>query len=211
MATKVAEKKEKTETPAESQDGPLLDMSDQAVKRMIKLAKQRGFVTYEELNEVMPSEEVSSEQIEDTLSMLSEMGINVVETEEETEEQQDGEAAEAEPGLPVKQETKASEPVEGIRENLDELFPQLASTPLVEAWAGMVETTPDVVPVIEETERVPGFYIASGFSGHGFGIGPGAGKAIAGLVTGNDTGIDLSAFRLSRFFDGTPIQPQQSV
>ncbi|MGI9413875.1 MAG: RNA polymerase sigma factor RpoD [Hyphomicrobiales bacterium] len=112
MATKVAEKKEKQEPATESQDGPLLDMSDQAVKRMIKLAKQRGFVTYEELNEVLPSEEVSSEQIEDTMSMLSEMGINVVETEEETEEQQDTPAEAAEPGLPVKQEKPASEPVE---------------------------------------------------------------------------------------------------
>ena len=111
MATKVAEKKEKQETASESQDGPLLDMSDQAVKRMIKLAKQRGFVTYEELNEVLPSEEVSSEQIEDTMSMLSEMGINVVETEEETEEQPVA-TTEAEPGLPVKQEKAASEPVE---------------------------------------------------------------------------------------------------
>jgi len=113
MATKVAEKKEKQETPADAQDGPLLDMSDQAVKRMIKLAKQRGFVTYEELNEVMPSEEVSSEKIEDTLAMLSEMGINVVETEEEAEaEEQQAAEVGAEPVLPVKQEKAASEPVE---------------------------------------------------------------------------------------------------
>ena len=111
MATKVAEKKEKTETAAENQDGPLLDMSDQAVKRMIKAAKQRGFVSIDELNEVMPSEGMTSEQIEDTMTMLSEMGINVVESEEEAEETQ-GEDGEAESGLPVKQETKASEPVE---------------------------------------------------------------------------------------------------
>ncbi len=114
MATKVAEKKEAQETAAPTQDGPLLDMSDQAVKRMIKLAKQRGYVTYEELNEVLPSEEVSSEQIEDTLAMLSEMGINVVENDDEVEDQQ-RESAEGEtagPGLPVKQEKAASEPVE---------------------------------------------------------------------------------------------------
>jgi RNA polymerase primary sigma factor len=113
MATKVAEKQETPEAPAESHDGPLLDMSDQAVKRMIKLAKQRGFVTYEELNEVLPSEEVTSEQIEDTMSMLSEMGINVVETDDDAEEQQPkAEGAEPEAGLPVKQEKAASEPVE---------------------------------------------------------------------------------------------------
>jgi hypothetical protein len=61
-------------------------MSDAAVKRMIKLAKQRGYVTYDELNDVLPSEEVSSEQIEDTMAMLTEMGINVVESEGDTEE-----------------------------------------------------------------------------------------------------------------------------
>ena len=66
-------------------DGPLLDLTDAAVKRMIKLAKKRGFVTYAELNAVLPSEEVNSEQIEDVLAMLNEMGINVVEHEEQDE------------------------------------------------------------------------------------------------------------------------------
>ena len=75
----------------------------------------------------------------------------------------------------------------------------------------MIETTPDVVPVIDEAPGLPGFHIATGFSGHGFGIGPGAGKAIAGFVTGDDVGLDVSAFRLSRFADGSPIRPQTSV
>jgi glycine/D-amino acid oxidase-like deaminating enzyme len=74
----------------------------------------------------------------------------------------------------------------------------------------MIETTPDVIPVIDEA-AIPGFYIATGFSGHGFGIGPGAGKAIAGMLGGRPSGIDLNEFRLSRFFDGTPIRPQSSV
>jgi RNA polymerase primary sigma factor len=65
---------------------PLLDLSDAAVKKMIKQAKKRGYITYEQLNAVMPSEEVTSEQIEDTLSMLSEMGINVVEQDEANDE-----------------------------------------------------------------------------------------------------------------------------
>src|SRR6201998_2571725 len=69
------------ETP-ETHDSPLLDMSDAAVRKMIKLAKKRGYVTYESLNAVLPSEEVTSEQIEDILAMLNEMGINVVEQEE---------------------------------------------------------------------------------------------------------------------------------
>ncbi|MEL7047426.1 MAG: RNA polymerase sigma factor RpoD [Pseudomonadota bacterium] len=74
-------------------DGPLLDMSDTAVKRFIKAGKARGYVTYEELNTVLPSEEVSSDQIEDLYSTLSEMGINVVESEEEGDEDSDEESA----------------------------------------------------------------------------------------------------------------------
>ena len=99
----------------------------------------------------------------------------------------------------------------GIRKNLGKVFPQLAETELVEAWAGMIETTPDVIPVIDQAESLPGFYIATGFSGHGFGIGPGAGKAIAGLLTGEDSGIPLGEFRLGRFFDGTKLEIQGSV
>ena len=68
-----------------------------------------------------------------------------------------------------------------IRTQFDATFPELAGTPIVESWAGMIETTPDVVPVIDEAPDLPGFHIATGFSGHGFGIGPGAGKAIAGI------------------------------
>src|SRR5271154_2998499 len=63
-------------------DGPLLDQTDAGVKRFIKQAKARGYVTMDELNKVLPSEEVTSEQIEDTLAMLSEMGVNVIEAEE---------------------------------------------------------------------------------------------------------------------------------
>ncbi len=69
----------------DSADSPILDLSDAAVKRMIKLAKARGYVTLDELNAVLPSEETSPEQIEDIMAMLNEMGINVVESEEETE------------------------------------------------------------------------------------------------------------------------------
>jgi RNA polymerase primary sigma factor len=77
-------------TPAKDDpDAPLLDMSDAAVRKMITRAKQRGYVTYDELNRVLPSDKVSSEQIEDTMAMLSEMGINVIESEEQ--EEADGE------------------------------------------------------------------------------------------------------------------------
>src|SRR5688572_21321438 len=88
MATKATERDEgETTAPEQQTDGPLLDLSDAAVKRMIKLAKKRGYVTYDELNEVLPSEEFTSEQIEDVLGQLSEMGINVVESEEAEEGQ----------------------------------------------------------------------------------------------------------------------------
>jgi RNA polymerase primary sigma factor len=116
-----------TETPEketpETPDAPLplLDLSDAAVKKMIKSAKKRGYVTYEQLNAVMPSEEVTSEKIEDILAMMNEMGINVVETEEaeadgeeaeeaEEEETEGGEIVEVAPKTPAKSETK--EPTE---------------------------------------------------------------------------------------------------
>ena len=82
---------------------------------------------------------------------------------------------------------------------MDATLPQLSGTPIIESRAAMIETTPDVVPVIDEAPQLPGFTIATGFSGHGFGIGPGAGKAIAEFLTGNDVGLDLHEFRLSRF------------
>lgn len=91
MATKAAPKttketeKPEAGAPEATNDSPLLDLSDAAVKKLIKVAKKRGYVTYEELNAVMPSDEVSSEQIEDFMSMFSDMGINVVD-EDEVEE-----------------------------------------------------------------------------------------------------------------------------
>ncbi|MEM9027800.1 MAG: RNA polymerase sigma factor RpoD [Pseudomonadota bacterium] len=101
-----------------STDSPLLDLSDSAVKRMIKTAKTRGYVTYDQLNAVLPSEEVTSEQIEDIMAMLSEMGINVIDQDEDTEDD-DGESADGATdaralttnAVPVKAETK-SEPAE---------------------------------------------------------------------------------------------------
>ncbi|MGI9263221.1 MAG: NAD(P)/FAD-dependent oxidoreductase, partial [Woeseiaceae bacterium] len=101
--------------------------------------------------------------------------------------------------------------LKGIRKNMDAVFPQLANVAIVEAWAGMVETSPDVVPMIGEVGNITGFHIASGFSGHGFGIGPGAGKALAAMLTGDDNPIDLSPFRLDRFFDGSPIRPLSTI
>ena len=77
-----AEEQSAQQAEAPEKDSPLLDLSDAAVKKFIKTAKARGYVTYDELNAVLPSEEVSSEQIEVTMSMLSDMGITVVESED---------------------------------------------------------------------------------------------------------------------------------
>src|SRR5579863_8991805 len=74
-------------------DGPLLDLTDAGVKKFIKQAKARGYVTMDELNKVLPSEEVTSESIEDTLAMLSEMCVNVVEAEEDAPEQESTDVA----------------------------------------------------------------------------------------------------------------------
>jgi RNA polymerase primary sigma factor len=99
MASKAKAAQAKEEAPEKEAEGapdtplPLLDLTDAGVKKMIKAAKKRGYVTYEQLNAVMPSEEVTSEQIEDTLSLLSEMGINVIETEDA--ESEDGETEKA--------------------------------------------------------------------------------------------------------------------
>ena len=100
--------------------------------------------------------------------------------------------------------------LKALRRDLATVFPALAGIEFVETWAGMIESTPDIVPVIDKTQ-IPGFFLATGFSGHGFGIGPGAGLATAGLLTGTDTGLDLRELRLNRFFDGSPIRPQSSI
>ncbi len=114
-----APEKEAPETP--DAPLPLLDLSDAAVKKLIRNAKKRGYVTHDQINSVLPSEEVNSEQIEDVLALFSEMGINVVETEEAETEEEHKEEAEEEPeaegelvevarAVPAKTETK--EPTE---------------------------------------------------------------------------------------------------
>ena len=92
MATKTATASAETETPQEqTNDTPIIDLAGQAVKKMLARGKERGYVTYDELNAVLPQDQVSSEQIEDTMAMLSEMGINVVEADEEPEQPEEEE------------------------------------------------------------------------------------------------------------------------
>lgn len=81
---------------------------------------------------------------------------------------------------------------------MKDAFPALQPVTDAERWAGMIDATPDAVPVISAVDSHPGFYIASGFSGHGFGIGPGAGRLAAELVTGASTCVDPTPFAIGR-------------
>src|SRR5262245_56372708 len=118
-----AEEQTAPQGEAHEKDAPLLDLSDAAVKRLIKSAKSRGFVTLDQLNAVLPSQEFSPDQIEDILSMMSDMGITVVESEEAEEstvdkdaggddaEEDDGGRALVAPSLPTAAATR-SEPAD---------------------------------------------------------------------------------------------------
>lgn len=85
------------------------------------------------------------------------------------------------------------------RSALSRAFPAFARMEVAESWAGLMDVTPDAVPVIDQVARIPGFFIATGFSGHGFGISPGAGRLMADLVAGDHPVVDPSPFRLARF------------
>ena len=97
--------------------------------------------------------------------------------------------------------------VRDIRDRLPRRFPALRDTKLAEAWAGLIDVTPDAVPVLGEAGEVPGLYLATGLSGHGFGIGPAIGRIMADILTGRSPGHDLNRFRIERFFDGSPMVP----
>ena len=103
------------------------------------------------------------------------------------------------------------EPVDWIvkesEASIKQHYPVFQNMKVVERWAGCIDVTPDVVPVISEVEQLPGFFLSTGFSGHGFGIGPGAGKLTADLVTGKAPVVDPEPFRYSRMIDGTRFAP----
>jgi glycine/D-amino acid oxidase-like deaminating enzyme len=85
------------------------------------------------------------------------------------------------------------------KQRLIQAFPVMYQMRITDSWAGTVDVTPDGVPVISAVDAIPGFFIATGFTGHGFGIGPGAGKLMAQLVTGQTPVVDPTPFRYSRF------------
>ncbi|HET6160000.1 MAG TPA: FAD-binding oxidoreductase [Dongiaceae bacterium] len=97
-----------------------------------------------------------------------------------------------------------------LREALDglaKMYPAFASAKVAQEWAGLIDVMPDAIPVISAVDSVSGLIIATGFSGHGFGIGPGAGRLIADLATGAEPIVDPKEFSFSRFSDGTRVRP----
>lgn len=101
--------------------------------------------------------------------------------------------------------------IDRVQRSFAAAFPGLGRPRLRAAWAGMIDTMPDVVPVVDRVEAVPGLVVATGMSGHGFGIGPGMGRVVADLVAGGAVGHDLLRFRLARFTDGSALVPGPSL
>jgi glycine/D-amino acid oxidase-like deaminating enzyme len=89
-----------------------------------------------------------------------------------------------------------------VMKDAADLFPQLQDARPIERWAGMIDVTPDEIPVLGPIEALPGLFVATGFSGHGFGIGPAAGYLMAQLAVGERPLVDLQPFRFSRFAEG---------
>jgi glycine/D-amino acid oxidase-like deaminating enzyme len=98
-----------------------------------------------------------------------------------------------------------------VQDDFAAAFPSLGRPALQRTWAGMIDTIPDVVPVVDRAAAVPGLVIATGMCGHGFGIGPGMGRVVADLVAGVEVGHDLHRFRLARFTDGSKWVPGPSL
>jgi len=107
------------------------------------------------------------------------------------------------------------EPVAAILDealdSLRRIYPAFAAARVAERWAGCIDATPDAVPVMSGVDSLPGLTLATGFSGHGFGIGPGAGRLVADLVTGRTPVVDPSPFRYSRFIDGSKLVPMTGL
>jgi len=103
------------------------------------------------------------------------------------------------------------EPVRDILDHaeaqLRDYYPVFKPMRIAERWAGCIDAVPDAVPIISRVDKLEGFHLCTGFSGHGFGLGPGAGKLMAEIVTGERPCVDPAPFRYQRFFDGTNPRP----
>jgi glycine/D-amino acid oxidase-like deaminating enzyme len=91
--------------------------------------------------------------------------------------------------------------------NLARVFPALREVKVVESWAGLIDVLPDGIPVLDAPPEVPGLLIATGFCGHGFAMGPIVGQLMSQWIHKGEAGMDLHAFRLRRFADGTAGKP----
>lgn len=101
--------------------------------------------------------------------------------------------------------------LDALMKRLRRRFPAFAPASIAQSWAGFIDVTPDLIPVISEVEQVPGLIIATGFSGHGFGISPGAGHLAADLACGVNPIVSPRDFRLSRFSDGSNPRPNATI
>lgn len=88
---------------------------------------------------------------------------------------------------------------------IGEIYPQLANVKIVQKYGGLIDFTPDWVPVISAIDKLPGLHVSAGFSGHGFGVGPAAGKLAADIIAGDAPIVDPHPFRYSRLVDGTDL------
>ena len=114
---------------------------------------------------------------------------------------------------PAVRERISSDGTEVVTTTPDEFAALIKSNPglkgveVAEAWGGTIDCTPDTIPVISPVDALPGFFLATGFSGHGFGIGPAAGKLAADIVTGDTPLVDPAAYSHQRLIDGRPLAP----
>ena len=100
----------------------------------------------------------------------------------------------------------AANVVERMRSRFTQRFPAIGQPDIAEAWSGMIDAMPDIVPIVDTVPQIPGLTLATGMSGHGFGIGPGFGCAVARRILGLPDEHDLSRFRFGRFTDGSVLR-----
>ncbi len=103
------------------------------------------------------------------------------------------------------------EMVSEVKRRFAQAYPDIGAVDHADAWAGMIDVLPDVVPVVDQVAKIPGLIVATGMCGHGFGIGPAFGRVLADMVRGVDTGYDLSRFALARFTNGQRLQAGPNI
>ena len=94
-----------------------------------------------------------------------------------------------------------------MKSRFEKRFPEFGDVEITHSWVGMIDTMPDIVPIVDRDPTLDGLVIATGLSGHGFGIGPGFAKIVSHLIAGTDCGHNIKRFRATRFTDGSTLQP----